>query len=212
MFGIDDIIGAFTGGGGSSSSSVTSNVNLTIAGLDKMNETITLQGGDKPLAVTDTIELKPLTVNLGGTDKPLAVTDTIELKPVTVTENLNLGGTDKPIAQSVDLKPVTLNENIDLKPVAVDTCQTLRLAPLPETGVRQPYHHHVGYTMFGVEYVGVTYHGESQQLIDSPQRPQVVERIGHTIGHGGQHKSLGPSKTFGGERGIRVRVLDPDDS
>ena len=59
MFGIDDIIGAFTGGGGSSSSSVTSNVNLTVAGLNDMKQAITLQGGDKPIAVTEVIELKP---------------------------------------------------------------------------------------------------------------------------------------------------------
>ena len=38
MFGIDDIVGAFTGGGGSSSSSVTSNVNLKIEGLNDMKQ------------------------------------------------------------------------------------------------------------------------------------------------------------------------------
>jgi hypothetical protein len=211
MFGLDDLIGGLFGGGGSSSSSVTSNVNLTIAGLDKMG--VTLQGGDKPVALTESIELKPVTatenLNLGGTDKPIS--QSLELKPVTLTDNLNLGGTDKPIAQSLELKPVTLNENVDLKPVAVDTCQTFKLAPLPETGVRQPYRHHVGYTMFGVEYAGVTYDGESQQLIDSPQRgPRVVERLGHGTSHGGHRPGI-PSKTFTGERGIRVRVLDPDE-
>jgi hypothetical protein len=209
MFGIDDIIGAFTGGGGSSSSSVTSNVNLKVEGLDKMG--VTLGGGDKPVALTETVELKPLTVNLGGTDKPIA--QSLELKPVTLNENIDL----KPVTlnENIDLEPVTLNENIDLKPVAVDTCQTFKLAPLPETGVRQPYHHHVGYTMFGMEYMGVTYRGESQQLIDSPQRPQVIEHVGHELGpgpgHGGHHRAHAPSKTFTGERGIRVRVLEPDD-
>ena len=39
MFGIDDIVGAFTGGGGgSSSSSVTSNVNLKIEGLNDQKQ------------------------------------------------------------------------------------------------------------------------------------------------------------------------------
>jgi hypothetical protein len=200
MFGIDDIVGAFTGGGGSSSSSsVTSNVNLTVAGLDNMKQAITLQGGDKPLAISEVIELKPVelkpvtlneNINVGGTDKPLAISEVIDLKPVTLNEN-------------IDLKPVTFNENIDLKPVAVDTCQTLRLAPLPETEVCQPYRHHVGYTMFGVEYMGVSYDGESKQLIDSPRRPQVVEHFGH------DHRP--PPQTFSGDRGIRVRVLDPDE-
>ena len=209
MFGIDDIIGAISGGGGSSSSSVTSNVNLKVEGLNDMG--VTLKGGDKPIALTETIELKPLTmtenVNLGGTDKPIA--QSLELKPITLNENIDL----KPVTlnENIDVQPVTLNENIDLKPVAVDTCQTFRLAPLPETGVRQPYRHHVGYTMFGMEYMGVTYDGESQQLIDSPQRPQVVERIGHSVDHGGHHRPHSQSKTFAGERGIHVRVIEPDD-
>ncbi len=205
MFGIDDIVGAFTGGGGGgASSSVSSNV--------------TIQGGDKPVAVVSTIDLKPLTLNVGGTDKPLAISEVIELKPVTLTENVNVGGTDKPLAisevidlkpvtlnENIDLKPVTLNENIDLKPVAVDTCQTLKLAPLPETTVRQPYRHHVGYTMFGVEYIGVCFDGESKQLIDSPRRPHVVEHLGHR-----EHRRR-PSTEFSGDRGIRVRILGPDE-
>ena len=205
MFGIDDIVGAFTGGGGGgSSASVTSNVNLKIEGLNDMKQAVTLQGGDKPVAVSEVIELKPLTVteniNVGGTDKPLA--QSIDLKPITLNENIDL----KPVTlnENIDVKPLTLNENIDLKPVAVDTCQTFKLAPLPETAVRQPYRHHIGYTMFGVEYMGVSYDGESKQLIDSPRRPQVVEHFGHSEHHR-------PPSSFSGERGIRVRVLDPDE-
>jgi hypothetical protein len=201
MFGIDDIVGAFTGGGGGgASSSVSSNV--------------TIQGGDDkhPVVFNETIELKPIelkpitlneNINVGGTDKPLAISEVIDLKPVTVNENIDL----KPVTvnENIDLKPITLNENIDLKPVAVDTCQTYKLAPLPETVVRQPYRHHIGYTMFGVEYMGVSYDGESKQLIDSPRRPQVVEHFGHS-----EHRRP-PSTEFAGDRGIRVRVLDPDE-
>ena len=111
-----------------------------------------MQGGDKPLAVSEVIELKPVTlnenVNVGGTDKPIA----LDVKPLTLNENIDL----KPVTfnENIDLKPSRFNENIDLKPVAVDTCQTYQLAPLPETEVRQPYRHHIGYTMFGVEYMG----------------------------------------------------------
>jgi hypothetical protein len=202
MFGIDDIVGAFTGGGGGSSSSVTSTVNLNVAGLNDMKQTV--QGGDKPIAVTEVVELKPLTlnenVNVGGTDKPIGV----DLAPVTLNENIDL----QPVTlnENIDLQPVTLNENIDLKPVAVDTCQTFRLAPLPETEVCQPYRHHIGYTMFGVEYMGVSYDGESKQLIDSHRRPQVVERLRHH-----EHHAPPAPKEFSGDRGIRVRVLGPDE-
>jgi hypothetical protein len=179
-----DPLGIFDGGG--SSSSVSSTVNLNVAGLSDMKETVTLAGGTK---ITEDVTLRPVSVTENLTLNPVTVNENIDLQPVTVNEN-------------IDLQPVTVNENIDLKPVAVDTCQTFKLAPLPETEVRQPYHHHVGYTMFGLEFMGVTYDGESKQLIDSPHRPQVIERVGHT-----EHQR---SEVAGG-RGIRIRILDPDD-
>src|SRR5229473_83791 len=118
-------------------------------------------GSSSSASVTSNVNLK-----LEGLDN-IKETLTLDIKPIEV----------KPL----ELKPLTINENIDLenielKPVAIDSCQTLRLAPLPETRVCQPYHHHVGYTLFGVELMGVTYQGESEQLIGSPHHPQVVER------------------------------------
>jgi len=198
-FSLFDPTSWFDSGGSSSSASVTSNVNLKLEGLDNIKETLTLD--IKPIEVKP-LELKPLTINENIDLKP------IELKPVTLNENIDLKPLEiKPITlnENIDLKPVTLNENIDLKPVAIDSCQTLRLAPLPETRVCQPYHHHVGYTLFGVELMGVTYQGESEQLIGSPHHPQVVERT-ERIEH---RHAKGPTE-LGTSRGIRVRVLDPD--
>src|SRR6266849_3787775 len=143
------------------------------------NVNLKLEGLDN-IKETLTLDIKPIEV------KPL------ELKPLTLNEN-------------IDLKPIALNENIDLKPVAIDSCQTLRLAPLPETRVCQPYHHHVGYTLFGVELMGVTYQGESEQLIGSPHHPQVVERTERI-----EHRHAKRPTELGTSRGIRVRVLDPD--
>jgi hypothetical protein len=185
-----DIAGIFDGGGSSSSASVTSTVNLNVNGLNDMKETITLAGGTK---ITQDITLHPITVNENVDVKPLTLNENIDVKPLTVNEN-------------IDVKPLTLNENIDLKPVAIDSCQTLRLAPLPETQVCQPYRHHVGYTMFGIEYMGVSYDGESKQLIQSPRRPQVVERPQRT-----QQSRREPQREISGTRGIRVRIVDPDD-
>jgi hypothetical protein len=191
-----DPLGLFDGGG-SSSASVSSSVNVTIAGLDKIGvtETVELKPIEiKPLSLTETIDLKPVEI------KPLSLTETIDLKPVeikplTVTMNDN-----------IDLQPINLNESIDLKPVAIDTCQTLRLAPLPETRVSNPYHHRVGYSLFGVEVFGVTYNGESEQNVESPRRAQVVERWGHV-----EHHRPSSPMVLEGDRGIRVRVLHPDD-
>ncbi|HVM06611.1 MAG TPA: hypothetical protein VM242_15745 [Acidimicrobiales bacterium] len=177
----------FGGGGGGASSSVTSTMNLNVNGLDKMSSTVEVKPLElKPLTFNEVIEVKPLEL------KPLTVNETLELKPVTLNE-------------TVELKPVTVNETFDLRPVAIDSCQTMRLAPLPETRVCQPYRHHVAYTMFGVEWAGVTYDGESQQNIESPRRPQVVESPELSPRRRRRH----PAKVVGGG-GLRVRVVDPD--
>jgi hypothetical protein len=185
-----DPLGIFDGGGSSSSASVTSTVNLDIKGLDK-------------IGLTETIDIKPIEV------KPLAITDTvtlspIEIKPLTVNENVDI----KPLAltENIDLSPVTLNENIDLRPVAVDTCQTLRLAPLPETKVHNPYHHHVAMSLFGVELMAMTFHGETEQEIRSPRRPQVTERTRSRA-----QRAREPRAVLDGGEGLRIRVLNDDD-
>lgn len=189
----------FGGGGGGSSSSVTSTVNLNVNGLNDMKSTVEL----KPVSLTETLEVKPLEI------KPLSFTETLEvkpleLKPVTLNETLEL----KPVtvSETLELKPVTVNETFDLRPVAIDSCQTLRLAPLPETRICQPYRHHVGYTLFGMEWGGVTYEGESQQAIESPRRPQVVDSVGLHSHRRPRH----PAQVVGGG-GLRVRVVHPDD-
>ena len=195
---LGDIFGGLFGDSGSSSS-VSSTVNVDVQGLNNIgvNETIELKPIEiKPLKLTldETIELKPLKVTVDEVVevKPLTINENIDLKPVTLNEN-------------IDLKPVTLNENIDLKPVAVDTCQTLRLAPLPETRVSNPYHHRVTYHMFGMEMMSVAYNGESSQNIESPHRPQVEG----PAWFGGQRDE--PPMVMGEGRGIRVRVLDPEE-
>lgn len=194
LFSFLDPIGLFGGGGGgASSSSVTSTVNLNLNGLDKINTTVEL----KPL------ELKPLTINSNVDLKP------VELKPVTINQNLDLKPIEiKPLTvnANMDLKPVTVSETFDLRPVAVDACQTIRMAPLPDTTVCQPYRHRIAYSLFGVEWGGVTYEGESQQVIESPRRPQVVPHAPPTH----RRRPASPVVTAEGE-GLRVRVLDADD-
>lgn len=184
---LGDIVGIFDGGGGSSSASVSSTVNLNVNGLNDMKQTLTLAGGTKTI---QDITLHPVTVTEKVT---VGLTEDITVHPLTLNENISLS-------------PLTLNESIDVKPLAIDTCQTLRLAPFPETQVCQPYRHHVGYTLFGLEFMGVSYDGESKQLLESPRRPQVVERIGHS-----EHRNRTVPVEVSGARGIRVRVLDPDD-
>ena len=187
---IGDIVGTLTGAG-SSSASVSSTVNLHS----------TIGGTDKPVYV----KLDPVAVteNIGGTDTPL------ELKPITLSEHIGgtgtpldvgIGGTDKPL----ELKPVTLNENIDLKPLAVDTCQTLKFAPLPDTSVCNPYRHRIAMSMWGVEVLTLAFHGETEQQIRSPRSALRTRRTEH-----GRPRSAEP-QVIGRPRGISVRVIDGD--
>lgn len=185
-----DPLGIFDSGGSSSSASVSSSVSLDIKGLDK-------------IGVTETVEIKPIEI------KPLTVTQNdnitlspIEIKPLTVNENIDV----KPLTvnENIDVKPLTLNETIDLKPLAIDSCQTLRLAPLPETKVCNPYRHQMALSLFGVEFMGMTFNGQTEQEIHSPRRPQVTLRTGYPDRRDGI-----TAKVVG--EGIRVRVLDEHD-
>jgi hypothetical protein len=192
---LGDVFGGIFGGDSSSST-----VNIDVQGLSDigLSETIEL----KPVTVNETIELKPVTLNENIDLKPVTLNENIDVKPVTLNENIDL----KPVTlnENIDLKPVTLNENIDLKPVAVDTCQTLRLAPLPETRVSSPYHHRVTYHLFGIEMMNVSYAGESGQNIESPRHPQVIEGPTWVGSHQDEHPI-----TVSESPGIRVRVLRP---
>lgn len=64
---------------------------------------------------------------------------------------------------------------LDLKPIALDQCVRISFGPLPSTCVRQPYHQHFGFTLFGMEIFGFSVAGESQVLVtDIPTKPKVT--------------------------------------
>jgi hypothetical protein len=64
---------------------------------------------------------------------------------------------------------------LDVQPVVVDLCTKVVLGPLPATCIRMPYQHHFGVSLFGVELVGMTFHGEQRIIIDSfARRPEVM--------------------------------------
>jgi hypothetical protein len=64
---------------------------------------------------------------------------------------------------------------LDVQPLALDQCMRISFGPLPPTCVRQPYHQHFGFTIFGVEIFGFNLEGEGKVLIsDLPAKPQVV--------------------------------------
>jgi hypothetical protein len=167
----------------------------------KINETVTINGLDN---LHETIEIKPLEI------KPL------EIKPLNLTTKSELAVTQPIVTDSktdsaakLDLKiePLKIESDqrsaIDVKPLAIDACQTLKLAPLPPTCIDQPYQHHFGFTLMGVEMWGFNISGGSQMNLRSPEPchshgVKLVHEHQHCNEPARQHKSHGA--------GIRVRV------
>jgi len=179
--------------------STTVNENITIKGLDNIQETIEL----KPLTLTETVELKPVTL-----------TETLELKPLNVTTKSDFAITQPIVTDAksksdsaskldLEIEPIKIESDqksaIDVKPLAIDSCQTmtLRLAPLPPTCVEQPYNHHFGITFMGLELWGLTLHGRSGMLLESPPRQHF---------HAAHLASAGQPCKESPRRGLRVRV------
>jgi hypothetical protein len=166
-------------------------------------------------------------IALGSTNTPLQLdVDIDKIPPVTVNSNLAI--TQPIVSQttsnstsnattnstaSVDLKvePLTVNSDskslIDLKPVVVDSCQTIKLAPLPPIHIEQPYSQHFGFTYLGMELFGFTMSGKSEVRLHSP-------RNAHGCGcreEEGEHAKAGAVPSQGATRsagGLRVRVSD----
>ncbi len=131
------------------------------------------------------------TIKLGSDGSTIHVDsdlDNIHLKEIApVTINSNLAVTQPIVTQStsksdstagVDLKiePLKVSSDstsaIDVKPLAIDSCQTLKLAPLPPIKLEQPYSQHFGITFMGMELWGFNVSGKSDTFLHSPPKPR----------------------------------------
>jgi hypothetical protein len=62
--------------------------------------------------------------------------------------------------------------SVDLEPVALDVCLNTKL---PHGQICQPYSFHLGLTLFGVEWFGLNFGGESRTIIqDVPRTPAIT--------------------------------------
>jgi hypothetical protein len=173
---LDDILGGGGGvGGGSSSISVTSSTELKPDPLRTENkQELVLPQPFKTEARQELVLPQPFKTE-GKTESrnELAITQPI------VTDSRN-------------------SLSLDVKPIAVDLCMKMSMGSIPPVCIRQPYHHHFGITMFGVEVLGFTFSGESQTIIqDLPPRPQLEWRPA---------RSIEPQPRSGS--GLRVRLGD----
>lgn len=92
---------------------------------------------------------------------------------------------------------------LDIRPVVMDFCFKFEMGKLPPTCIRQPYQHHFGITLFGVEVLGFNFAGQSDIVIDEVQRrPQVAwgQEAGSHSRH--SHKASSQEKPDG----LRIRL------
>jgi hypothetical protein len=139
----------------------TTNDTTDIVGLDNIKADLTL-GLTQPFSTqgTNTIELKPVKADL-GTDTHLAIDPLkLELKtdPIQTDSNLTL----------------------DLKPVVVDLCLTANVGKVPSVSICQPYHHRIGFSLYGTEVWGFSFSGEQKTVVEELNRQPKVS-LGNAV-------------------------------
>jgi hypothetical protein len=117
-------------------------------------------------------EIPALTVNSN-----LAVTKPIETKSESKSDaTASLDLKVEPLSVDLKVEPLKVSSDstsaIDLKPVAIDSCQTLKLAPLPPIKMEQPYCQHFGITFMGMELWGLNISGKYDTFLNSPPKPR----------------------------------------
>jgi hypothetical protein len=159
-------------------------------------------GGDGTTIRSDTgLDLtvtQPIVTQSSSTSEATAGVD-LKIEPLDVKV--------EPLDLKIEPLKVDTDSKIDVKPLAVDSCTTIKLAPLPPIHVEQPYSTHFGFTYMGMELFGFTTSGKSGMFLSSPPKPQhysmemaeprrPCDESGSTLPPG-RHKS-----------GLRVRVND----
>jgi hypothetical protein len=130
------------------------------------------------------------------------VRERVSVDPTTV-DSVGLDNI-KPRSELVVPLPVRTETALDIRPVTMDLCLNINFGRIPPTCIRQPYHHHFGMTLFGVEIFGFTLSGEQRIIIDDlPDKPAVAwggeeARSFGSLGHSGTHHTPGG--------GLRIRL------
>jgi hypothetical protein len=122
-----------------------------------------------------------------------------EISPITTTSTVN---SDTNVGLKIEPLTVTSNSNstsaVDLKPVVVDSCQTIKIAPFPPMRMEQPYSQHFGFVVMGVEVFGFNTSGNYETLMNQPK---------HGASCCGQHADAPSESTVTrDDRGLRVRI------
>jgi hypothetical protein len=135
---------------------------------------------------------------------PIDATSTIKVPDPIVTKS----SSDSDAKIDLKVEPLSVasdsKSEIDLKPVAVDSCTTIKLAPLPPSRIEQPYSQHFGFTFMGVELFGFNTSGRYETLLNTPPA------AAHGMRHEHRDRSAPPT-VVGRPHGLSVRVIDSDE-
>jgi len=136
--------------------------------------------------------------------------NSFEVKPLKADLGSNTHLEIEPLKLDLEVEPLRTDSNlsIDLKPAVIDLCLTANIGKLPNVCIRQPYQHHIGFTLYGIEVWGFTFAGQQETLIEDLERQPAVVR-GSTAGawppphHASQPTASTPTRDVGG---LRVRL------
>lgn len=96
---------------------------------------------------------------------------------------------------------------LDIRPLVMDFCFKFEFGKLPATCIRQPYQHHFGITLFGMEVLGFNLAGESRIQIEEVQKRPQVAWGGEPTSRGSHSPRSGGKSSGGGEsEGLRIRL------
>jgi hypothetical protein len=149
---------------------------------------------------------------------PINVNSTLDVKSPIKTESTSDSTSKSDATATVDLtikpldlkiEPLKIDSNstsvIDLKPVALDSCSTIKIAPLPPIRIEQPYSQHFGFTWMGMELFGFTTSGQYDTLLNNPARSGPCKCQSQAEPHA-PRKSEAASPVQSPQGGLRVRV------
>ena len=145
------------------------------------------------------------TVDVVGLDN---ISVTAKLEPVKIESKQELV-LPQPLKTDSRLESDSKNAiAVDLKPVALDVCLNSS-TKLPQGEINQPFSYHVGWTLFGVEMLGVNFGGESRVILkELPKKPAMdwpAQQNAEGPASGARPHPEGASQALEG-RGLRVRV------
>ena len=175
--------------------SITENDTIDVLGLNDINADLTL-GLPQPLKTDSVLTL--------GLPQPLKTDTVLTVKPLKA---------DIDTDSHLKIDPLKTDSSVflDVKPVVLDLCLTLNVGKIPNLCIKSPYHHHIGFTMWGSEIWGCTFRGEQETVIQE-QRPQPKVALGRVAaewpGHHAHHPEPGhsaepPTRETGG---LRIRL------